>query len=302
MSLLRTLRPEATVDELCGLFGRTRQAYYKRDDEADYQVMAMEALIIEYVVDVRSKNPRLGSVKLLVKVRQRFPELSGRIPGRDAFISLLRREGLLLRLKRRRHYKTTDSDHPYFKYPNLVKGLTLTRPNMVWVSDITYVETEEGVCYLSLVTDAYSRKIVGWALGDTLAKEHPLRALSMAFEDMEWIPGTTLIHHSDRGCQYCSHEYVACLKAHAVQISMTQSGDPLENALAERTNGILKTEWLYHMTFSNMKHCESELCRIISFYNDERPHMSLGYLTPSQVHRGEGIEKKMWRSPWNKSE
>lgn len=169
---------------------------------------------------------------------------------------------------------------------------------MVWVSDITYVETLSGVCYLSLLTDAYSRKILGWALGPTLEKEYPLRALKQALSTVTWSPQTDIIHHSDRGCQYCSYEYVECLKSHNIRVSMTQSGDPLENAIAERANGILKTEWLYHMTFRDMEHCSEELPGIIDFYNNERPHMSLGYNTPDQVHRGQAEECKIWKNPW----
>lgn len=286
------------MDELCGLFGYTRQAYYKRDDEAQFRKHAIESIITERVREYRSANPRIGAVKLYILIRKQFDSDDGYFPGRDAFINILRSNSLLLRIKRRRHYRTTDSTHPYFKYPNLIAGLSITRPNMVWVSDITYVETLSGVCYLSLLTDAYSRKILGWALGPTLEKEYPLRALKQALSTVTWSPQTDIIHHSDRGCQYCSYEYVECLKNHNIRVSMTQSGDPLENAIAERANGILKTEWLYHMAFRDMEHCSEELPGIINFYNNERPHMSLGYNTPDQVHRGQAEECKIWKNPW----
>ena len=139
--------------------------------------------------------------------------------------------------------RQTDSRHHYRKYPNLIADMVPSRPNEIWVSDITYVETDEGVCYLSLITDAYSHKIVGWSVGPTLETAYPLDALRMALATIDDVTASRLIHHSDRGCQYCSNEYVSELKKYHVGISMTQSGDPLENAIAERANGILKVEW-----------------------------------------------------------
>lgn len=220
------------------------------------------------------------------------------MPGRDAFIELMRKNGLMVQLKRRRHYKTTDSNHPYKKYENLIKGIIPSRPNEIWVSDITYVETEECVCYLSLITDAYSHKIVGWSVGPTLETVYPLRALRMALATIDAVTASLLIHHSDRGSQYCSYAYVKELKKYGVRISMTQSGDPLENPVAERANGILKTEWLYKMQIRDMKTLILELTRIIDFYNNQRPHMSIGMKTPSQVHRQCGPQKRCWRNPW----
>jgi putative transposase len=223
------------------------------------------------------------------------------MPGRDAFIELLRKNGLMVQIKRRRHYKTTDSNHHYRKYPNLAKDVFPIRPNEVWVSDITYVETGEGVCYLSLITDAYSHKIVGWAVGPTLETIYPLKALEMALATIDDETAKGLIHHSDRGCQYCSTAYVEALQKRKVMISMTQSGDPLENAIAERANGILKTEWLYKMKIVNLNECQSELQRIILFYNTERPHMSIGMQTPEAVHTQVGEQKRCWRNSWNKT-
>ena len=169
----------------------------------------------------------------------------------------------MVRLKRRRRYKTTDSRHHYRKYPNLIADVVPSRPNEIWVSDITYVETDEGVCYLSLITDTYSHKIVGWAVGPTLETVYPLNALKMALATIDDVTASRLIHHSDRGCQYCSNEYVSELKKRHVNISMTQSGDPLENAIAERANGILKVEWLYKMRITTRDECRSILDRII---------------------------------------
>ena len=174
---------------------------------------------MEKVSEYRKNNPGLGCAKLYLIVKRLFED-TGSMPGRDAFIELLRK---------------------------LIVDIVPSRPNEIWVSDITYVETDEGVCYLSLITDAYSHKIVGWSVGPTLETVYPLNALRMALATIDDVTASRLIHHSDRGCQYCSNEYVSELKKYHVSISMTQSGDPLENAIAERANGILKVEWLYKM-------------------------------------------------------
>ena len=213
---------------------------------------------MEKAQDYRQDNPGLGCAKLYLIIKELFEE-TGCMPGRDAFIEILRKHGLMVHIRRRKHYKTTDSNHNYRKYPNLIVDLIPTRPNEVWVADITYVETTEGVCYLSLITDAYSHKIVGWAVGPTLETIYPLEALNMALATIDDETARRLIHHSDRGCQYCSAAYVEVLKQHGISISMTQSGDPLENAIAERANGILKTEWLYKMTIATRAECKAVL-------------------------------------------
>lgn len=283
---------------LTGLFGYSRQSFYLPQKDNDFRENALEPLIVEKAREYRKSNPGLGCAKLYIIIKKTFEE-TGCMPGRDAFTELLRRNGLMVQIKRRRHYKTTDSGHHYHKYDNLIKGIIPLRPNEIWVSDITYVETEEGVCYLSLITDAYSHKIVGWALGPTLETIYPLEALDMALSCVAPETAAGLIHHSDRGCQYCSGDYVSRLKQYGISISMTQSGDPLENAIAERANGILKTEWLYKMNILTRESCRAELERIISFYNAERPHMSIGMQTPDAVHSQSGPQKQCWRNPWN---
>ena len=274
--MLRSECQNQGLGTLCGLFGFTRQAYNKRNVSDGFAEEAIEPIIMEKAREYRKSNPGLGAAKLHAILKQMFGD-TGCFPGRDAFIEMLRKHGLMVRIKRRKRYKTTDSNHNYRKYPNLIKGVIPTHPNQIWASDITYVETNEGVCYLSLITDLYSHKIVGWA-------------------DEETAKG--LIHHSDRGSQYCSQNYVSILKSHGSQISMTQTGDPLENAIAERANGIIKTEWLYRMTIPTRKACKKELTRIIAFYNDERPHMSIGNQTPSVAHTQVGPQQKMWKNPW----
>ena len=207
----------------------------------------------------------------------------------------------MLKPRRRGRTYTTDSSHGYRRYPNLIKGLQIYAPNRVWVSDITYIEMLEGVSYLSLVTDLYSRKILGWAVGPTLETAYCLQALDMALETLgTGIPGG-LIHHSDRGSQYCSHAYVGKLLSKGIAVSMSQGGNPLENAVAERVNGILKMEWLNQQTLKDIDECRETLERIVRFYNGERPHMSLGYKTPDQVHSEEGPQERCWRNPWEPS-
>lgn len=286
------------MEPLCGLFGYSRQSFYNRKEDNDFAQNAIEPLIVEKARDYRSENPGLGCVKLYFIIKRLFEE-TGCMPGRDAFIELLRKNGLMVQIKRRRRYKTTDSSHHYHKYENLIKDVVPMRANEIWVSDITYIETEDGVCYLSLITDAYSRKIVGWAVGPTLETIYPLQALEMALSTIDDETASQLIHHSDRGCQYCSAAYVKKLKDRKIRISMTQSGDPLENAIAERANGIIKTEWIYKMQIRNLDHCRNELERIILFYNTQRPHMSIGNQTPEKVHLQSGEQRRMWRNPWD---
>lgn len=295
--MLREECPKVGLGTLTGLFGYSRQSFYNGVKDNDFAENAIEPLIVEKAKDYRKDNPGLGCAKLYLVIKRLFDQ-TGCMPGRDAFIELLRQNGLMVQIKRRRHYKTTNSCHHYHKYENLIKDIVPSRPNEIWVSDITYVETEEGVCYLSLITDAYSHMIVGWALGPTLETLYPLEALRMALSTIDAETAAMLIHHSDRGCQYCSQVYVQELKKHSISISMTQSGDPLENAVAERANGILKTEWLYKMNIPTRENCKQELERIITFYNTERPHMSIGMQTPVIAHAQTGEQKRCWKNPW----
>ena len=167
------------------------------------EVELIEPIIMEKAREYRKANPGLGAAKLHAILKNLFDD-TGCFPGRDAFTELLRKHGLMVRVKRRRRYRTTDSEHNYRKYPNLIKDLVPTRPNQIWASDITYVETTEGVCYLSLIKDLYSHKIVGWSVGPTLETTYPIEALNMAYKSIDDDTARCLIHHSDRGCQYCS--------------------------------------------------------------------------------------------------
>ena len=236
--------------------------------------------------------PKLGGRKLLELIKPRLPpELS---IGRDSFFDFLRRHGLLVG-KRRRRVKTTYSNHWLRKYPNLIKEFIPIRSSQLLVSDITYIETGAGFVYLNLITDAYSRKIVGWAIGETLEAKYTIEALRMALRQ---VPKGTegLIHHSDRGVQYCCGDYVKILNKYQVQISMTENGDPRENAVAERVNGILKDEWLNQMKLKSVEDAIKEIKRIVQIYNNCRPHASLNMKTPEYAHSQSGEFKKHWKT------
>jgi len=214
--------------------------------------------------------------------------------GRDQLFDLLRFHGLLIR-KRKRMVKTTDSHHWLKKYPNLIKGILLSAADQLWVSDITYIRTLDGFSYLSLITDAYSRKIMGYALYETLEAIGPTEALVMAIKQRRPISPFILIHHSDRGVQYCSSEYVAILAKANIAISMTQSGSPYDNALAERVNGTIKNDFSPKTVYRTHQEAKKAISRIIEVYNQKRPHASVDYLTPEEAHLQQGSLKKRWK-------
>jgi len=279
------------MDFICGLFGRTRQAYYKRK-EYNYKESMNEDLILTVVRKIRETQKRTGGRKLLKMIKERVPEELQ--IGRDEFFNLLRRHGLLVR-KRKIRAVTTNSFHWLRKYPNLIKEISPERPNHVWVSDITYIKTEEGFLYLYLITDVYSRKIIGWQLSDNLGSDNAIHALYMAISQLP-AECKEIIHHSDRGIQYCSVKYVKVLESHGIKISMTENGDPYENAIAERVNGILKTEWLYDMKLTGYNDAYKAIESIVHIYNSERPHSSVAMLTPDQAHMQTGKLKRLWKS------
>jgi transposase InsO family protein len=280
------------IDALCRLFGKSRQAYYERSRYIA-TASAEEDVILSLVRDVRKDFPRMGARKLLVYLQPEFEAMHLHV-GRDAFIELLYRNFLLVRRYRNRR-KTTFSNHWMHKYPNLTAGYTPVSPNRLWVSDITYIDTEDDTVYLSLVTDACSRKIVGWNLSRTLRSPGSLAALKMALSCL-YGKHPELIHHSDRGSQYCCRDYVKLLTRKDIQISMTESGDPRENAIAERINGILKTEWIYDSKKGSWEDTVSLVGRIIDLYNDQRPHQSISYMTPALVHQMGLKTERKWKN------
>ena len=279
------------MDLLCGLFGKTRQAYYKRKKET-YKESINEDLVLTVVRKICETQKRTGGRKLLEMVRERVQQ--EQLMGRDGFFNLLRSHGLLVR-KRKFRAVTTNSFHWLHKYPNLIKGLSPERPNHIWVSDITYIKTDDCFLYLYLITDAYSRKIIGWQLSDNLGSDNATLALYMAISQLP-AKCDEIIHHSDRGIQYCSLKYVKILEAHRIKISMTENGDPCENAIAERVNGILKTEWLYDMNLHNYTEAWEAVKQIVRIYNTERLHLSLEMLTPDQAHTHTGKLERLWKS------
>lgn len=273
------------------MFGKTRQAYYQQITTREEKQME-EAIIIKLVKELREQMPRIGTRKLLELLS---PALSshGISIGRDKLFTLLMHQGMLVK-NRRRKAVTTDSRHRYGRHPNLIRHVVLDRPEKVWVSDITYIQVGLGFSYLSLITDAYSKKIVGYYLSANLGATGPLTALKMAISKRK-SKGEALIHHSDRGLQYCCHPYVETLTHNKIFISMTEKGDPYENAIAERVNGILKVEFGLRETFMSHAEAEAQVAKAVAVYNEKRPHLSCNYLTPQQAHHSTGILEKKWK-------
>ena len=276
---------------LCELFGNSRQAYYQyKKENAKKEII--ESTVCSAVEDYRSEDPGIGAYKLYLMLC----EVYGRdqMKGRDSFFNLLRRKKLMLKPSKGR--RTTNSNHRYHKYKNLIKGLVLDGPNQLWVSDITYISLKDSVCYLHLITDAYSHKIIGWCLAPGLHSIYTLNALNQAIEQCKGKDCSSLIHHSDRGSQYCCDLYVQTLTDHQIKISMTEDYKPTDNAIAERVNGIIKQEWLYKIAlFENIEEAENKMRQIIDFYNNKRPHMSNNMMTPEKAHQGTGVLKKCWK-------
>lgn len=286
---------------LCRLLGVSKQAYFKRDESSVMKKAARESFAIEYIRNVREKDPGIGGMKLWHMYRRHF---NGNAPlGRDSFEDIVHRYGLKVRQKTRRP-RTTDSTHGLPVYPDLVKDLIPTCANSIWVADITYIpiwldKCTYVFCYASLVMDSYTKEIIGWSIGLTLEASYPIEALKMALSRLVEggsLPSTGLIHHSDRGVQYASAEYVNMLKRHGICVSMTESGDPKDNAQAERINNTLKNELLKGMRFTDIRQVKDAVRKAVAFYNSERPHMSLDMMTPSEACGHNGEIRKLWNS------
>ncbi|MCC7318631.1 MAG: IS3 family transposase [Bacteroidales bacterium] len=293
--MLRDQEVHSDMDTLCELFGKSRQAYYQRV-KYNYKEVLKDEIVLQMIQKERKKMPRIGGRKLMLKIQPQLPDEL--FIGRDTFFDFLREKGLLIR-KRRKYVYTTFSKHWLRKYPNLIVDFIPSKAHQLWVSDITYIQNAQGFSYLSLITDAYSRKIVGWSLGQTLEAKHSVKALEMAIKQLpKGISG--VYHHSDRGVQYCSDEYVSILNKHHFQISMTENGDPLENAIAERVNGILKDEWLNQMVFKNYDEINQALKTIIQTYNVDRLHSSIEFLTPELAHYQTVPLERKWKNYYKK--
>ena len=254
---------------------------------------SIELQVCSMVKHKRKTFPRMGAKKLFFLLQHELAQLPCSI-GRDKFISILRKHHLLVK-KRKNYHTTTMSKHRFYKHPNLIKDLIIHKPEQVWVSDITYIKTEQGHNYLHLVTDAYSKQIMGYELSDNLKAESSLKALKMAISNRKH-QHNNIIHHSDRGFQYCSGLYTNHLSKHGFKISMTEKYDPYENAIAERVNGILKDEFDLLNGFKNHLQAVKEVKKSIQLYNQERPHLSCGMLTPEQAHNTTKKLKKLWKN------
>lgn len=277
---------------LCRLLGYSPQAYYKYQGLLGKTALE-EDLVIGQVLRHRTLQPKLGGRKLHGMMGP-FMAAHHIGMGRDQLFGLLRENGLLNRKRRRSQPRTTDSSHWMRKYPDLARGITLSRANELWVSDITYICLEKNrFAYLSLVTDAYSRKIVGFCMNSDLSAQGPAEALGMALEGR--AGNEPLIHHSDRGSQYCADGYTGLLKSAGIGISMTQSGNPRDNAIAERVNGILKQE-LLEKAYPGIENACRSAAIAVGIYNRIRPHSSIDMMTPEQAHKQTGPVKRRWKS------
>jgi transposase InsO family protein len=270
----------ASVSEICLCFGLTRDAYYKFFKRREKRE-AVALKVVKLVKQERKDQPRVGTRKLYEALHALFI-LENLKVGRDKLFDILREQEMLIRRKKA-SCKTTNSYHRFHKYNNLIKDMDINAPNQVWASDITYIRTISGFCYLALITDMYSRKIVGYDISDSLELAGCLRALKRALRTAR--PAAGLVHHSDRGIQYCSNQYVSELDKRKIRISMTEENHCYENAMAERVNGILKDEFYLDQCFFSTDHACIAAKNAIEIYNSKRLHLSLGYKTPNMVFK-----------------
>lgn len=287
---------------MCNLLGYSKQAYYK-------QLKALESdslevyLIVGLVKTARIIWKRGSGRNLYAYLQESFRNHQIKI-GRDKFFDILREHGLLIKPKRR-ITTTTLSYHRFYKYPNLIKEKVCNAPNQIWVSDITYVYLEEEQCfsYLFLITDVYSRKIIGYSLELSLKAIGAIKSLNQAIINSRHLIDHC-IHHSDRGIQYCCNEYVKILNQHGISISMTEKGDPLENAIAERLNRTIKEEFTTQkeLSFSNYKIAKNDIVSFVNFYNTKRPNSSIERLTPEEAYLRKGELKRQWKAYYKKKE
>lgn len=252
------------------MFGKSREGYYSVSLENRNQKELTEQDIINSVKDIRSQAPGIGAYKMFLILKDIYPK---EMHGRDWFYKMMHTHHLMLKPERKRH--TTNSNHNYHKYKNLIKEFVPTGINQLWVADITYIDTDDGVVYLHLLTDAFTHEIIGWTLSENLKAVNTLAALDMGISIMSHFGFKKLIHHSDRGSQYCCNAYIERLHSIESSISMTEDYKPTDNAIAERVNGILKQEWLYRMKRpKDLSDAMIVIKGIIDFYNWKRPHMN----------------------------
>lgn len=278
-----------SITAVCRQLGFSRQAYHKSLQNRSVK-RRREDLIKEHVCVVRRQMPRLGTRKLQYLLNQQCGGDRGPV-GRDWLFNFLRTHGLLVKRKRK-YIKTTDSSQWMRQYPNRIKNYRPNKPEQLWVADITYLLTQQGTMYLHLLTDAYSKKIVGYEVSQSLSASATGSALKAALAQREY--DGSIIHHSDRGSQYCSQEYSDIQKQAGMKISMTQDGSPYDNAIAERINGILKQEYGLDEIIPDERLLTSQVKHAINSYNTQRPHLSCSMLTPEQMHRQHNLPIKTW--------
>ena len=281
----------------------TKQAYYQYDEDTALAKAAREEFALQYIRETRRIDPGIGGMKLWYMYKAEFG--CDNPIGRDRFCRIIDEYGLKVRMRFRKP-RTTDSSHGLPVYPNLVRDSIPTSANQLWVSDITYIVVMDDEChyhfvYLSLILDAYSEEIVGWSVGPTLDTDYPMAALRMALKRIDGRD-VCLIHHSDRGCQYASREYTNTLRNHGIRISMTESGDPRDNAQAERINNTMKNELLKDRGFSSIDEVIASVAVAVDFYNNRRPHMSIGMMTPSEASESSGDRDMKWKSYRNNND
>lgn len=286
---LKGTRKYYSIDNLCAAFGYTRQAWYNHLRSVQLNFLEAE-IILEKILEIRAELPKTGCIKLHKELNNGFLQGHGITMGRDAVFAFVREHDLLIKSKKK-WARTTNSFHRYKLHPDLVERRSAIRSEEIWVSDITYLRTVTGFVYLSLVTDAYSRKIMGYHLAPDLKAIGCIKALNMAIKGRSQ-PLRPLIHHSDRGTQYCCDNYINLLKDSNIMISMTQSGSPYDNAIAERVNGILKMEFDLDRTLKNIGQTKTEVQIAIHKYNNMRLHASCEFQTPQQTHVLENIIPK----------
>jgi transposase InsO family protein len=286
--------------KLCGWFGITRQAYYQNNWDGISTTLE-EDLVIQKVKQIRQNHRRMGTRKLYEMLQPFMLEHQIKM-GRDALFTMLSANQMLVR-RRKRRIQTTNSFHWLRKYPNLIRNFVPTAPNQLWVSDITYWKINTGEhLYISFITDVYSHKIVGYQVAETMEAIESIHALQMALSAFGAESHLNLTHHSDRGIQYCCHAYVKLLQDYNIKISMTENGDPLENAVAERINGIIKDEYLETYEINSLKDAKELLKDVVELYNNERPHMSISNFTPKHIHHSKTPikTKKLWKNYYRK--
>lgn len=284
---------------LCRLFGNSWQAYYQHKDTLNKQLLT-EEMVLQFIREIRKFDPGIGGGKLHTMYQQRFGRDYEYMVGRDKMERIIADNRLNVRKPRRRP-RTTDSAHGLPTYPNLIKELIPTRKNQVWVTDITYIPIWTGedaydFCYLSIISDYYTKEIISWYVGDTLEAWQSVECLMQAIETLAGEEAVNLIHHSDKGVQYASAAYTSVLYEAGIRISMTESGDPKDNAVAERLNNTVKNELFKDIEFHSIEEVRRAMSKAAEFFNNERPHMSLGNMTPRQAAFCKGKLNKKWTS------